>query len=446
MAHLKLVLDDARPFLDAQPESLQERVNELHQVIHEKTGKGNDFLGWLDYPVSYDKAEFNRMKACAKRIQGNSDILVVVGIGGSYLGARAVIEALSHSFFNELSDEKRKAPKVMFLGNNISPVYMKHFLEAIEGKDISVNVISKSGTTTEPALAFRIIRKYLEDKYGKDAAKERIIATTDYKRGALRQLADQEGYETFGIKDDIGGRFSVLTSVGLLPIAVAGIDVDQLMAGAAEGFKEYGDASLADNACYQYAALRNYQLKQGKDIEIFVDYEPQLHFTAEWWKQLMGESEGKDGKGLFPASVDYSSDLHSMGQYVQDGQRILFETIINVENVACDIEIEADDQNLDNLNYLVGKTMDFVNKNACQGTLLAHVDGGVPNVIINIEDLSPFNYGKLLYFFMKSCAMSCYMLDVNPFNQPGVEDYKKNMFALLGKPGFEALREELLKK
>lgn len=424
----------------------QDQVNELHKVIHEKTGAGNDFLGWLDYPVTYDKDEYERMKACAKKIQGHSDILVVVGIGGSYLGARAVIEALNHSFFNDLSDEKRKFPKVMFLGNNISPVYMTHFLEAIEGKDITVNVISKSGTTTEPALAFRIIRKYMEEKYGKEGAKERIVATTDYERGALRQLADQEGYETFGISDDIGGRFSVLTSVGLLPIAVSGIDVDQLMAGAAAGYEEYQNTNLNENACYQYAALRNYQLNNGKDIEIFVDYEPQLHFTAEWWKQLMGESEGKDGKGLFPASVDYSTDLHSLGQYVQDGQRILFETILNVENVACDIDIEEDPQNLDNLNYLVGQTMDFVNKNACKGTVLAHVDGGVPNVIVNIESLSPFNYGKLLYFFMKSCAMSCYMIEVNPFNQPGVEDYKKNMFALLGKPGFEALREELLKK
>jgi glucose-6-phosphate isomerase len=424
----------------------QDRVNELHKVIHEKTGAGNDFLGWLDYPKTYDVEEFTRMKACAKRIQENSDILVVVGIGGSYLGARAVIEALNHSFINDLSDEKRKFPKVMFLGNNISPVYMTHFLDAIEGKDITVNVISKSGTTTEPALAFRIIRKYMENKYGKEASKARIVATTDYKRGALRQLADQEGYETFGIADDMGGRFSVLSSVGMLPIAVSGIDVDELMAGAAAGCDEYMNTDMKENACYQYAAIRNYQLNKGKDIEILVNYEPQLHFTAEWWKQLMGESEGKDGKGLFPAAVDYSSDLHSMGQYVQDGQRILFETIVNVEKVACDVSIESDPQNLDNLNYLVGETMDFVNKNAMKGTILAHVDGGVPNVIVNLESLSPFNYGKLLYFFMKSCAMSCYMIDVNPFNQPGVEDYKKNMFALLGKPGFEALREELLKK
>lgn len=427
-------------------QNYQDQVNELHHVIHEKTGAGNDFLGWLDYPVAYDKAEFDRVKACAKRIQENSDILIVVGIGGSYLGARAVIEALSHSFYNDLSDDKRKTPKVMFLGNNISPVYMKHFMDVIEGKDITVNVISKSGTTTEPALAFRIMRSYLEEKYGKEEAKKRIVATTDYKRGALRQLADQEGYETFGIQDDIGGRFSVLTSVGLLPIATAGIDVDALMAGAKAGYEEYQEQDVALNECYKYAALRNYQLTNGKDIEIFVDYEPQLHFTAEWWKQLMGESEGKDGKGLFPASVDYSTDLHSLGQYVQDGQRILFETILNVEKVAEDVTIESDPQNLDNLNYLSGQTMDFVNKNACQGTLLAHVDGGVPNVMINIESLTPYNYGKLLYFFMKSCAMSCYMIGVNPFNQPGVEDYKKNMFALLGKPGFEALREELLKK
>lgn len=424
----------------------QDQVNVLHNVIHEKTGAGNDFLGWLEYPIAYDVDEYNRMKACAKRIQENSDILVVVGIGGSYLGARAVIEALSHSFYNDLSDDKRKTPKVMFLGNNISPVYMKHFFDAIEGKDLTVNVISKSGTTTEPALAFRFIRKYMEDKYGKDGAKDRIVATTDYNRGALRQLADQEGYETFGIPDDIGGRFSVLTSVGLLPIAVAGIDVDALMAGAKSGYDSYQSTDLMENECYKYAVIRNYQLNNDKDIELFVNYEPQLHFTAEWWKQLMGESEGKDGKGLFPASVDYSTDLHSLGQYVQDGQRIMFETILNVENVAVDVTIESDEQNLDNLNYLAGQTMDFVNKNASHGTLLAHVDGGVPNLVLNLESLTPFNYGKMLYFFMKACAMSCYLTGVNPFNQPGVEDYKKNMFALLGKPGFEDLRAELLKK
>lgn len=433
-------------FTDSDLMAYSEQMQTLHTVLHEKTGAGNDFLGWLDYPKTFDREEFNRVKACAEKIQKNSDILVVIGIGGSYLGARAVIEALNHSFYNELDDATRKTPKVMFLGSNISPVYLNDFFEVIKGKDISVNVISKSGTTTEPALAFRFMRKYMEEKYGKEGAKERIIATTDYERGALRQLADQEGYETFGINDDMGGRFSVLSSVGLLPIAVAGIDVDDLMAGALAGYEEYQNTDLMANECYKYAAIRNFQLKNGKDIELFVDYEPKLHFTAEWWKQLMGESEGKDGKGLFPAAVDYSTDLHSLGQYVQDGQRILFETIVNVEKVSSDITIEEDAQNLDNLNYLVGQTMDFVNKNACQGTLLAHVEGGVPNVIINIQELTPFNYGKLLYFFMKSCAMSCYLLDVNPFNQPGVEDYKKNMFALLGKPGFEALREELLKK
>lgn len=429
---------------DEQLFAYQEQVNDLHKVIHEKTGAGNDFLGWLEYPLDYDKDEFERVKACAKKIQGNSDILVVVGIGGSYLGARAVIEALTHTFYDDY--QGRKTPKVMFLGNNISAVYLKEFFDVIEGKDITVNVISKSGTTTEPALAFRFLRKYMEDKYGKAGAKERIVATTDYNRGALRQLADQEGYETFGIRDDMGGRFSVLSSVGLLPIAVAGIDVDDLMAGAKAGYEAYSNVEMKENPCYQYAAIRNYQLNNGKDIEIFVDYEPKLHFTAEWWKQLMGESEGKDGKGLFPASVDYSTDLHSLGQYVQDGQRILFETIVNIEKVAHDIKVEEDAQNLDNLNYLVGQSMDFVNKNACKGTILAHVDGGVPNVVIDVEELTAFNYGKLLYFFMKSCAMSCYMIGVNPFNQPGVEDYKKNMFALLGKPGFEALREELLKK
>lgn len=420
------------------------KVEDLHKILHDGTGAGNDFLGWLDYPKNYDKEEFDRVKESAKKIQSDSDILVVVGIGGSYLGARAVIEALTHSFYGELED--RKTPKVMFLGNNISPVYLNDFFDVIKDKDISVNVISKSGTTTEPALAFRFIRKYLEDKYGKEGAKERIYATTDYNRGALRELSDKEGYETFGIRDDIGGRFSVLTSVGLLPIAVAGIDVDKLMEGALEGYNEYLESDISKNECYKYAAIRNYQLKNGKDIEIMVNYEPKLHSTSEWWKQLMGESEGKDGKGLFPAAVNYSTDLHSLGQYVQDGQRILFETILNIKKSSSDKKIELDDLNLDSLNYLAGETMDFVNKNAQKGTLLAHVEGGVPNVVIDIDELTPFNYGKLLYFFMKSCAISCYLLNVNPFNQPGVEDYKRNMFALLGKPGYEDLKEELLKK
>lgn len=427
-------------------EGYSKQINEVHKVLHNKTGLGNDYLGWLEHPKDYDKEEFNRIKEVAKKIQGNSEILIVIGIGGSYLGARAVIEALTHSFNNDLSDEKRIFPKIMYLGNNISPVYLNDFFDILKDKDISVNVISKSGTTTEPALAFRYIRKYLEEKYGKEEAKERIIATTDYNKGALRELANQEGYETFGIKDDIGGRFSVLSPVGLLPIAVAGIDIDELMSGAMSGYNEYLEEEVLNNECYKYAAIRNYQLQNNKNIEILVNYEPKLHYTSEWWKQLMGESEGKDGKGLFPAAVDNSTDLHSLGQYIQDGQRILFETIINIENTSSDIKIEKDEQNLDNLNYLVGETMDFVNKNACKGTILAHVDGGVPNVIINIESLNTYNYGKLLYFFMKSCAISCYLLDINPFNQPGVEGYKKNMFALLGKPGYEKLREELLKK
>ena len=426
--------------------SYEDSVKKIHKMMHEKTGPGSDYLGWLDYPKTFDKEEFEKVKSCAKKIQAQADILVVIGIGGSYLGSKAVIEALTHSFYNSLAKDKRKTPKVMFLGQNISPVYLNDFFQMLEGHEIAVNVISKSGTTTEPALAFRVMKKYMEDRYGKSGAKDRIIATTDASKGALRQLAEQEGYETFIIPDDIGGRYSVFTPVGLLPIAVAGIDVDALMAGALEGMEAYGDSNILDNQAYIYAAIRNYYLKNDKSIELLVGYEPKLSSTSEWWKQLMGESEGKENKGLFPASVNYSTDLHSLGQYVQEGQRILFETVVNIENPSSDYIIEADEDNLDQLNYLAGKGMDFVNKQAARGTMLAHVDGGVPNVFINVEALTPFNYGKLLYFFMVACGMSCYMLGVNPFNQPGVEDYKKNMFALLGKPGFEELKASLDKK
>lgn len=422
------------------------QLKDAHNMLHNKTGAGNDFLGWIDLPVNYDKEEFNRVKAAAKRIRENSDVFIVIGIGGSYLGARAVIEALGHSFYNMLPKEKRQGPEIYFVGNNISGTYVQHLLDLIEGKDISVNVISKSGTTTEPGIAFRIFKKYVEEKYGKEEAKKRIFATTDKEKGALRTLANEEGYETFIIPDDVGGRFSVLTPVGLLPIAVAGIDIDKLMEGAKDGREEYQNEDFESNIAYQYAIVRNILYRKGKQIEILANYEPSLHFISEWWKQLYGESEGKDQKGIFPASVDFSTDLHSLGQYVQDGSRILFETILNVEKPKLDITLEAEETDLDGLNYLAGKTMSFVNNNAFKGTLLAHVDGGVPNLVITIPEINEYYIGKLLYFFEKACGISGYLLGVNPFDQPGVEAYKKNMFALLGKPGYEELRNELQKR
>jgi len=423
--------------------SLSAEIKDGHVKLHEKTGEGNEFVGWVDYPQNYDKDEFNRIKAAAERIKSNSDALIVVGIGGSYLGARAATEALTHTFFNDLSKEDRNAPQIYFVGNNISGSYIKHLMELIKDKDISVNVISKSGTTTEPAIAFRILKAHLEEKYGKEGAKERIFATTDSSKGALRELAKREGYETFVIPDDVGGRFSIFTPVGLLPIAATGIDIDAMMQGALDGLKEYANTNIEENPCYQYAGLRNLLLRDGKNIEILVNYEPTLHYISEWWKQLYGESEGKDGKGIFPAAVDFSTDLHSMGQYVQDGQRNLFETILNIGKPSEEMEVTWDEADLDNLNYLHGKTIDHVNKKAMQGTILAHVDGGVPNAIIDVPEMTPYYFGKLLYFFMKACGVSGYVLDVNPFNQPGVEAYKKNMFALLGKPGFEDLKAEL---
>ncbi|SHK08011.1 glucose-6-phosphate isomerase [Tepidibacter formicigenes] len=421
-------------------------IKMAHELLHNKTGPGNDFLGWLDLPLNYDKEEFERIKLAAEKIKNNSDVLLVIGIGGSYLGARAAIEMLGHSFRNNLSKEDRKAPEVYFVGNNISSTYIMNLMDVIKDKDISINVISKSGTTTEPAIAFRIFKEYLENKYGKEEAKERIFATTDAKKGALRQLAENEGYETFIIPDDVGGRFSVLTAVGLLPIATAGINVDDIMKGALDAHNEYNNANLEENHCYQYAAVRNVLHRKGKNIELMVNYEPSLHFVAEWWKQLYGESEGKDQKGIFPASVDFSTDLHSMGQYIQDGRRDLFETVFNVENPRREITIKEDDKNLDGLNYLAGKTVDFVNKKAFEGTVLAHVDGNVPNLVINIPSLTEYYFGYLVYFFEKACAISGYILGVNPFDQPGVEAYKKNMFALLGKPGFEKEKEELEKR
>lgn len=427
-------------------ENLKEFAMKAHSMIHEKTGAGSDFLGWVNLPTNYDKEEFDRIKKAAQKIKEDSDILLVIGIGGSYLGARAVIEALGHSFRNELSKEKRKYPKIFYVGNNISSRYMTDLIEALEGRDFSINVISKSGTTTEPALAFRIFKEVLEKKYGKEGAASRIYSTTDKSKGALITLSKNEGYETFVIPDDVGGRFSVFTAVGLLPIAAAGFNIDLLMSGAKDAEDDYSVSDIEKNDAYMYAILRNIMLKRGKDIEILVNYEPSLHYVSEWWKQLYGESEGKDNRGIFPAAVDFSTDLHSMGQYVQEGRRNLFETVLNVREVEKHLTVKAEKEDLDGLNYLEGKTVDFVNKQAFQGTLLAHTDGEVPNFIINIPKLDEYHIGYLLYFFEKACAMSGYLLGVNPFDQPGVEAYKKNMFALLGKPGFEVEREELLKR
>lgn len=432
--------------LDHEVQGLEKLVVAAHNTLHDGSGLGNDFLGWMDLPVNYNKEEFDRVKAAGKKIQEKADVLIVIGIGGSYLGAKAAIEGLSNCFYNMQANEERKGPQVLFAGHTISGTYLSQMVKFIEGKDVCLNVISKSGTTTEPGIAFRVLKKIVEEKYGKDEAKERIFATTDKARGALRQLADSEGYETFIIPDDVGGRFSVLTPVGLLPIAAAGIDIDKLMEGAAAGREEYSNTNIAENVCYQYAAVRNALYNKGKTTEILVDYEPAMFFVAEWWKQLYGESEGKDNKGIFPAAVHNSTDLHSMGQYIQEGRRNIFETVVMVDNPAEDVVIEEADVNLDGLNYLAGKGFNFVNEKAFQGTLLAHVDGGVPNMVLTMEALNEFNFGKMIYFFEKACGISGYLLGVNPFDQPGVEAYKKNMFALLGKPGFEDLREELMKK
>ena len=433
-------------FAKEEVDVLQPYVDVAHDMLHNKTGLGNDFLGWVDLPNNYDKEEFARIKKAAEKIKSDSDVLVVIGIGGSYLGARAAIECLGHSFRNNLTKDERKTPEIYFAGNSISSTYLMDLLDIIKDKDVSLNVISKSGTTTEPAIAFRVLKEFLENKYGKEEAAKRIYATTDAKKGALKQVSDEEGYETFVIPDDVGGRFSVLTPVGLLPIAVAGIDIDAIMTGANDARVDFSNSNLDENDCYQYAVVRNILHKKGKDIELLVNYEPSLHYLSEWWKQLYGESEGKDQKGLFPASVDFSTDLHSMGQYVQDGKRILFETVLNVEKPRRVLNLKEEANDLDGLNYLSGKTLDFVNEKAFQGTLLAHTDGQVPNLLINIPTLDEYNFGYLVYFFEKACGISGYLLGVNPFNQPGVEAYKKNMFALLGKPGFEKEKEELEKR
>ena len=411
-----------------------------------REGAGNDFLGWIDLPVNYDKEEFARIKQAAARIQSDSEVLLVIGIGGSYLGARAAIEFLRHSFYNMVSKEIRKTPEIYYVGNSISSTYLKHLIDVIGDRDFSVNIISKSGTTTEPAIAFRIFKEMLEKKYGKEEAAKRIYATTDKARGALKNLATEEGYESFVVPDDVGGRFSVLTAVGLLPIAVSGADIDQLMAGAAAGRERALNADFEENDAMQYAAVRNILLRKGKTVEILANYEPSLHYVSEWWKQLYGESEGKDQKGIFPASVDLTTDLHSMGQFIQDGNRILYETVMNVEESKEEIIIQEEPVDLDGLNYLAGKNVDFVNKSAMNGTVLAHTDGNVPNLMVNIPRQDEFSLGELFYFFEFACGVSGYILGVNPFNQPGVESYKKNMFALLGKPGYEKEREELLKR
>jgi len=420
---------------DEEIKQIKPYVELANEVLTSKSGAGNDFLGWLTLPEDYDKEEFARIKKAAEKIKSDSEVLIVIGIGGSYLGAKAAIEFLSHSFYNNLPKEKRKGPEIYFAGTNMSGVYLNHLIDLVGDRDFSVNVISKSGTTTEPAIAFRVFKKMLEDKYGKEEAGKRIYATTDKARGALKTLADAEGYETFVVPDNVGGRFSVLTAVGLLPIAAAGIDIDDLMKGAADAVKDYSGKKLEENQTLQYAAVRNILLRKGKNIEIMVNYEPRLHYFAEWWKQLLGESEGKDGKGILPDSANFSTDLHSLGQFIQEGKKVLFETILEVENPTEDLLIPNDAEDSDQMNYLAGKSYDWVNKMACLGTIEAHeVTGGVPNLIISIPDMKEYSFGYLCYFFFIATAMTCYMIDINPFNQPGVEIYKKNMFRLLGKP------------
>lgn len=436
MANIKLKYNNTN-ITKRMIQDYAKEVEKNHKELHKRALDEEDFVGWLELPTDYNKEEFKRIKKAAKKIAKESDILVVIGIGGSYLGARAVIESLTSTFYNLLSEKQRKYPQILYVGNNLSPNYMNELIEYIGNKDFSVNVISKSGTTTEPAIAFRIFREILENKYGIDEARSRIYATTDKQKGALKTLAENEGYEQFVVPDNIGGRYSVLTAVGLLPIAVAGIDIDKLMEGARTAQERFDDSDLKYNECYQYAVIRNILYsKMNKTTEILVNYEPKMHYFTEWWKQLYGESEGKENKGIFPAGVDFTTDLHSMGQYIQEGRRDLFETVISIKTPKNDIIINPDDDNLDGLNYLSGKTMDYVNKKAMEGTIKAHVEGDVPNIEIEMNKLDEKNIGELIYFFEKACAMSGMILGVNPFNQPGVEKYKKNMFHLLEKPGY----------
>ena len=438
---IKFIDKYASPFIGSDElKGIAPAVKAAHEILESRTGLGNDFLGWVDLPANYDKDEFDRVKAAAKRIISDSDILIVIGIGGSYLGARAAIEFIKSPLYNNI---KKETPDIYFAGNSISGSQLSDLLKICEGKKVSVNVISKSGTTTEPAITFRVFRKWLEENYGVEEARKRIYCTTDKARGTLKQLADNEGYECFVIPDDVGGRFSVLTPVGLLPIAVCGADIDALMKGAADARAAYADCDVANNDCYKYAAVRNIMYNKGKACELLVSYEPRFALMAEWYKQLFGESEGKDNKGIFPCSVTFSTDLHSLGQFIQEGSRIMFETVVKINELDSDVEIEKAENDGDGLNFLAGKNMSFVNDKAFEGTILAHTDGGVPNFVIEMDQADEYNLGYLIYFFEKACAISGYMLGVNPFNQPGVESYKKNMFALLGKPGYEDAKAEL---
>ena len=433
-------------FNENELKQIKPYVELANEVLTSKSGAGSDFLGWVDLPENYDKDEFARIKKAAEKIKNDSEVLIVIGIGGSYLGAKAAIEFLSHSFYNNLPKDKRKTPEIYFAGTNMSGVYLQHLIEVVGDRDFSVNVISKSGTTTEPAIAFRVFKKMLEEKYGKEEAAKRIYATTDKEKGALKTLAAAEGYETFVVPDNVGGRFSVLTAVGLLPIAAAGINIDDLMAGAKDAMNDFANKNMDENQALQYAAVRNILHRKGKDLELMVNYEPRVHYLAEWWKQLFGESEGKDGKGLYPTSADFSADLHSLGQYIQEGQRLFLETVVSIGKPEVEFVIESDKDNLDGLNFIAGKTLDYVNKKATDGVILAHVDGKVPNLGVNIPEVTPYHLGYTFYFFEKACGVSGYLLGVNPFDQPGVEAYKKNMFALLGKPGYEEAGKELEKK
>ncbi len=447
MSEVKFDLSKAKKFIsDEEIQNFKVQTLAAEKTLLDGSGAGNDFLGWVNLPVDYDKEEFARIKAAAKRIQEDSDVLLVIGIGGSYLGARAANEFLNSCFYNELSKEERKAPEIYYVGNSISSKYIHDLCKVLEGKDFSVNIISKSGTTTEPSIAFRVFKELLEEKYGKEGAAKRIYATTDKAKGALKKLSDEQGYEEFVVPDDVGGRFSVLTAVGLLPIAASGADIDALMQGAADMRKLCLERPYEENASLLYAAARNILLRKNKSVEIVANYEPSLHYVSEWWKQLMGESEGKDQRGLFPASVDLTTDLHSMGQFIQDGSRIMFETVLNVVKSPEELVLKEEEVDTDGMNYLAGKTVDFVNKSAMNGTILAHTDGNVPNFVVEIPEQNAYYLGQLFYFFEFACGVSGYLNGVNPFNQPGVESYKKNMFALLGKPGYEALGEELKKR
>ena len=447
MTKIKFDYSKAGKFIaESEINALKPYIEVAHNTLHNGTGAGSDFLGWVNLPENYDREEYARIKKAAEKIKSNSKALIVIGIGGSYLGARMAVEMVHHNFFNLNDNARKDGVQIFFAGNSISSTYLADLVETVKDIDFSVNIISKSGTTTEPAIAFRVFRKLLIEKYGLEGAKERIYATTDKAKGALKNLADEEGYETFVVPDEVGGRYSVLTAVGLLPIAASGADIDSLMQGAYDAMKEYANPNVDENDCYKYVAARNALYRKGKTVEMMVNYEPQAHYFAEWWKQLFGESEGKDNKGIFPASVDFSSDLHSMGQYIQDGLRIMFETVLFFDNARKEVIIEEDSDNVDGLNFLSGKGVSFVNEQAFNGTLLAHTDGSVPNLVLRIERMDEYCLGNLIYFFEKACGVSGYLLGVNPFDQPGVEAYKKNMFALLGKPGYEEAQAELLKR